>query len=393
MPALGQTTDELLITTWFKAEGDTVRLGDPLCEVETDKAMVEVESYVAGTLLSILHEAGETVEVGTPIAYIGVKGEQVPASGGPALAATAPPATPIPNEVVPDVKGTATILASPVARQLAKAHGIDLNTVKGSGPGGRIDKADVEALVGAVAGPQAAPPAVDRGPQGADGSLTDTLVPRHRLVIAQRLTRSVQTIPHITLSISIDMRMARQALANGRDAGLEHLSYTHLILRAIARALHSHPAVNRIWSEDEGGPRYHPVGAANVGLAVAGDDTLLVVTISNAGSSSLAELVRSTDEAVRRARSSSLNAADTKPAAIILSNLGMYRVDAFQAIIDPGQSAILAIGQIVDQVVAVDGGIHVRPQLRATLSIDHRVADGVQAAKFLGAIATELEQC
>jgi len=126
---------------------------------------------------------------------------------------------------------------------------------------------------------------------------------------------------------------------------------------------------------------------------VAGDDTLLVATICNADSSSLAELVHSTDEAVRRARSSSLNAADTRPAAIILSNLGMYRVDAFQAIIDPDQSAILATGQIVDQVVAVDGGIHVRPQLRATLSIDHRVADGVQAAKFLESIAGELEQC
>jgi pyruvate dehydrogenase E2 component (dihydrolipoamide acetyltransferase) len=415
MPALGQTTDQLLITSWIKAEGDMVRLGEPLCEVETDKATIEVESFVAGTLLRILHKAGETVEVGTPIAYIGVKGEQVPASGGSELAAAASPAAPVPNVAASDLQDTEKIVASPVARQLAKSHGIDLSTIRGSGPRGRIDKEDVQALVAAMAAPrgaavlpdstpnaapalpdgepQAVPPGADGAQQGVSGLGTGTLVPRHRQVIAQRLTRSVQTIPHITLCVSIDMRRAREALASGRDAGLEHLSYTHLILRAIARALQSHPAVNRVWSADGGGPRYRPIGAANVGLAVAGDDTLLVTTICNADSSSLAELVRSTDEAVRRARSSSLNAADTRPAAIILSNLGMYRVDAFQAIIDPDQSAILATGQIVDQVVAVDGGIHVRPQLRATLSIDHRVADGVQAAKFLEAIAGELEQC
>ena len=395
MPALGQTTDELVITTWLKAEGDTVRLGDPLCEVETDKAMVEVEAFVAGTLLSILHGAGETVEVGTPIAYIGVQGEQVPDNGGWAPGGASASGGAIPSGAMPDVKGGRPVLASPAARQLAKSHGIDLSTVKGSGPGGCIDKEDVQALVGAIAAPLA-PPGADQdggGQRGAAGPVTATLVPRHRQVIAQRLTRSVQTVPHITLSVSIDMGRARQAVANGRDAGLDHLSYTHLILRAIARALPSHPAVNRVWSADEDGPRYRPVGAANVGLAVAGDDTLLVATISGAGSSSLAELVRSTDDAVRRARSGSLNSADIRPAAIILSNLGMYRVDAFQAIIDPDQSAILATGRVVDQVVAADGGIHVRPQMQATLSIDHRVADGVQAAKFLGAIAGELERC
>ena len=142
-----------------------------------------------------------------------------------------------------------------------------------------------------------------------------------------------------------------------------------------------------------GWPTLPSIGAANVGLAVAGDDTLLVATVSDVGTCSLVDLVRSTNDAVRRTRSSSLSSTDIRPAAIILSNLGMYRVDTFQAIIDPDQSAILATGQIVDQVVAVDGGIHVRPRMRATLSIDHRVADGVQAAKFLGAIAGELEQC
>jgi pyruvate dehydrogenase E2 component (dihydrolipoamide acetyltransferase) len=211
-------------------------------------------------------------------------------------------------------------------------------------------------------------------------------------VIAQRLTQSVQTIPAISLSVSIDMRRARAVLLSGRDAGLSQLTYTHLCLRAIACALRAYPAVNRVWRSVAGSPCYRSIGAANVGLAVAGEDTLLVPTIGDAGTGTLAELVRATEQAVRRARAGALSATDSRPAAIILSNLGMYRVEAFQAIIDPEQTAILATGRVSEQVVALEGGIHVVPRLQATLTIDHRVADGALAARFLGTIVEHLEQ-
>lgn len=402
MPAVGQTTDQLLIISWLKAEGDAVRLGEPLLEVETDKATLEVEAFVAGTVLRILHQAGETVEVGTPIAYIGALGERLPQAGEstPAEASTAPESAH--DDLSPGVQAADKVLASPVARNLAKSHGIDLNTVRGSGPRGRIEKVDVQALIDAASAPISVtavgsgelsseiPVAVVK-PSDLAAHAEESAVPRHRQVIAQRLTHSVQTIPHIALTVSIDMRGARAALTSGRDAGLTKLTYTHLMLRAIAQALRAYPEVNRVWSTAGGTTQYRSIDGATVGLAVAGDDTLLVASIGEADTGTLADVVRLTDEAVRRARSSTQSAADAKPAAIILSNLGMYRVDSFQAIIDPDQTAILATGRITDQVVAVDGGIHIVPKLQATLSIDHRVADGVLAAKFLGAIVERLE--
>jgi pyruvate dehydrogenase E2 component (dihydrolipoamide acetyltransferase) len=373
MPSLGQTTDELRIVAWLKAEGDAVRLGEPLLEVETDKATVEVESVASGSLLKVVRGTGELVPAGALIAYIGQPGEVVgeERSDGPAQ-------HPAPTGVGAPEK----VLATPLARQLARQHGIDLARVRGTGPQGRIEKEDVLAL---ATGAEHAVPAAEPLPPA------ETPVPKHRQVIAQRLMHSVRTIPQITLTVTVDMSRARAALTSQREAGLTGLTYTHLILRAVAGALRAHPEMRRLWTDGPTGPHYRHIDRADVGLAVAGEDTLVVVTIPEPDQASVEQLIRATGDAVQRGRAGTLAAADMEPAAITVSNLGMYRVDRFQGIIDPAQTAILTTGRIADQVAAIDGGIRIVPRMQISLSVDHRVADGVVAARFLGSVAERLE--
>jgi pyruvate dehydrogenase E2 component (dihydrolipoamide acetyltransferase) len=185
------------------------------------------------------------------------------------------------------------------------------------------------------------------------------------------------------------MSRARERLARLGDAGLPGITYTHVILRAMAAALREHLSINRLWLEE--GPSYRSLARADVGLAVAGEDTVLVLTIPEPDSVAPADLVALVDAAVRRGRAGSLTADDAAPAAITLSNLGMHGVDSFQAIVHPAQTAILAAGRVAERVVVIDGGIHVVPQMELSLTVDHRVADGVAAARFLEAVRTGLE--
>ncbi len=185
------------------------------------------------------------------------------------------------------------------------------------------------------------------------------------------------------------MRQAQTLLTSKRAEGLNGLTYTHLILRAVAHTLRQHPRLNRLWLDE--GPQFRQLSRAEVGLAIAREDPLLVATIPEPDRVSLAELVKITEEAVRRGRSGTLSQADTLPTAITLSNLGMYGVEEFDAIIDPDQTAILAAGQVADQVVAIEGGIHIVPQIKLSLAVDHRVADGVAAAHFLTTVRQQLE--
>jgi pyruvate dehydrogenase E2 component (dihydrolipoamide acetyltransferase) len=379
MPALGQTTDELRITGWLKSEGDIVKQGDSLFEVETDKATLEVESFAAGVLLKIVHGVDDVVEVGSLVAYLGARDDVIPT----APTTVAPP----PSEVQPTstnaVAATSParsqagkVLASPVVRALAQTHGIDLSLVYGSGPGGRIERQDVQRLI-------------DQPPVTTPAQGQDMPIPHHRQVIARRLTQSIQTIPQIALTTTIDMRQAGIAVAEGRASGIARLTYTHLIIRAVARALRSHPRMNTLWLAD--GPQFRQLSQANVGLAVAGEDTLLVVTIPTPDELALADLVTVTDDAIERARKGNLIAADTAPGAISVSNLGMHRVESFTAIVDPTQTAILAVGRTTEQPYAQAGEVRVAPQVKVTLTVDHRVADGVVAARFLDTLSEVLE--
>jgi len=323
MPPLGATSDELRVVQWLKEVGSAVEQGEMLLEVETDKATLEVEAAVAGTLLAVLHGPGETVTVGEVLGWVGSPGEEIPSA---------------------EKKQ-----AVPVARRLAQEHGIDLASVQGSGPGGRIEKQDVLALVEA--------------PEG------ELELSRHRRAVAERLTRSVQTIPQFSVGVDVEMANAAARLADGPQG----LTYTHLLLQATAGALRERPEVNRLWVAE--GPRLRQLERADVGLAVAGEDTLLVTTIAEPDLLDLPELVAMTDEAARLAREGRVNAS---PAAITLSNLGMFGIDRFTAIVDPDQTAILAVGAV-------------RERVELTLTVDHRVVDGVLAAQFLAAIRTRLE--
>lgn len=435
MPALGQVSDELLIVRWLKNEGDSVKLGEPLLEIETDKATLEVEAAEAGTLLQITKREGETVEVGTVIAVVGKPGEKIQSTKIEAVQAAAPVTAAeaiigAPGKVlavptarllarengidITEISGTGPngliekrdvqaiidqkreVKITPVARQMAREHNIDLAQVSGTGPNGRIEKRDVESLIQPVEPSAPVPLSSLTGLPlvagvGGENHLQegDIPVPKHRQIIAQRLTQSVTTIPQIRLTMTANMLQPRAMLTAQRAAGLPKLSYTHLILRAVAAALRAYPRMNSLWIND--GPRLHPLQRADVGLAIASEDNLLVATIPEPDRTSLTQLVRSTDEAIERGRRGTLSQIDLNPAAITVSNLGMYGVDDFEAIVDPSQTAILAVGRVAEQVVVIDGGIRVAPLMNLSLTVDHRVADGALAAQFLNRIREELE--
>ena len=328
MPPLGQTSDELRIVVWRKREGDAVAVGEPLLEVETDKATLEVEAALAGTLLRIVHGEGQTVQSGTVIAFVGEPGEEI--------ADEAP----------------AKVQAAPAVRRLAQEHGVDLAQVRGSGPGGRVERADVLALV--------------------DGAAAGELVSGHRRALAARLVRST-AIPQFTVGVTVDMTAA-MPLIEGT------VTLTHVLLQAMARSLRAHPEMNRLWVD--GGPRLRALERVDVGLAVAGDDTLLVVTIPEPDLLSLPQLAREAGRAALAARDGDVPAENRGPASITLSNLGMVGVDRFTALIDPDQTAILAAGRVVERP---------QPQLELNLTVDHRVVDGSQAGAFLASIRADLE--
>ena len=371
MPPLGQTSDELRLIAWLKDEGDRVTEGEPLFEVETDKATLEVEAAVSGTLLRVLCEPQQIVVAGTVVAWIGEQGEPIPEAEAPRTEPSVP---------APEVTGASAGYpaeqhaqggrrpATPAARTLAREHGVELARLTGSGPGGRIERRDVlEAIAGSAQ----------------DGTSTEgELVPSHRLAIAKRLVRAA-SIPQFSVSKTIDARSALE-----RVAGKPGVTLTHLLLQAVAGALRGSPRVNRVWVDD--GPRFRQLEQCHVGLAIASEDNLIVATIPNPDQVSLEELVQTTRRAVDEARAGRLAAALAGPAAVTLSNLGMFGVDRFEAIVDPDQTAVLAVGRIVERPAVTEQGIAAVPQVDITLTVDHRTVDGAEAARFLAAVCAHL---
>ena len=337
MPPLGQTSDELRLSAWLKSEGETVTEGEPLLEVETDKATLEVEASVSGTLLRMVLAEGETVLAGTLVGWIGEPGEPVPdndeAGHKPTATSEQAPASP------PSIAGH-RVLATPAARTRAKELGIDLALVTGTGPGGRIERRDVES--DKTSGP-------------------DQPVSRNRRAIAGRLTRTT-TVPS-SPSRTIDARAAVELTER-----IEGLTLTHLLLRAVATALGRVPSVNRIWIRRRPQP-----ARAREEQRRARDCLRRQSDCRDDPRARRAQPGRSSfRSAVDESRAGRLPAAFTGPAAVTVSNLGMFGIDRFEAIVDPDQTAILAVGRVVERPAVTDEGIAAVKQLDLTLTVDHR---------------------
>ena len=392
MPSLGFDMTEGLLARWLKNEGDPVVKGQAIAEIETEKATVEIEAAVSGILVRIIVQAGETVPIGTLIGVIAEAGEEVttvsapspspPAPAPPAPSAPAPPsppASPPPSPVLEAREGAvpseARVKASPVARKMAEEARLDLSHIKGTGPGGRVVERDIEAAIAAGSAP--ASPGVQAGPaSGATVPLN-----RMRKTIARRMTESKATAPHfyITVEINMDDAMKMREQLNGLAPETERISVNDLIVAAAARTLARFPALNA--SYREGNLEMH--SQVNIGIAVALEDGLIPPVLRDADKKTLKRIAAESRELTERARANKLRSDDLGGGTFTVSNLGMFDVDEFIAIINPPEAAILAVGAVTRRPVAAAGEVRISSLMKTTLSVDHRVADGAQAGRFM----------
>jgi pyruvate dehydrogenase E2 component (dihydrolipoamide acetyltransferase) len=364
MPALGMAQETGKVLRWLKADGAAVAQGEPLLEVETDKVTVEIESPAEGTLAGVSAAEGAEVPVGTVIALVLADGEALsaaPASpSGPAESADGPPPVAPAEATVPHASAPQAHrgLASPKARRLAQAAGIELDAIAGSGPNGAVVAADVEAARGV--------------PVAEVGAVWQRM--------AQRMTRAWQEAPQFVLTRDVDA----SALQAGRGDGV---TITDLLVKHCAEALARHPRLTMSWRDGD----LVPGPGVNVGIAVATDEALVVPVVHGADRLSLAEISARRHEIVAAARAGTLRPEDVQGGTFTISNLGMYGVDAFQAIVNAPQAAILAVGRIAERPTAVHGALTVKPVLTLTVTFDHRVVDGARGAEFLNTLAALVE--
>ena len=392
MPALEMAQETGKLLAWRKKEGDHVRKGEPLLEIETDKAVVELEAPADGILAGIKAEAGADIPVGQTIAWIVAPGESVPVgnlSTAPAARAGSHAKTETPQVATAAPSGAAQATASnakisPKARRLAKELGVDIATLRGSGLGGEILAADVQAGANAPAAVETTATVRKSGSIEVPSSLGR--------IMAERTTQSWTTVPHFFVTRDIDATALNQHRERvGGEIERTHkirVSHTDLLVALVARVLLKHPRLNASWGADG----IHLHDHVNMGVAIAVDDGVVAAVIHDAHTTSLAEISLQRRDVAERARAGKLRPADIADATFTISNLGMYQVDQFSAIITPPQAAILAVGGIADRVVAVAGKPAVRPLMTLTLSCDHRVADGARAALFLSELAEALRE-
>jgi pyruvate dehydrogenase E2 component (dihydrolipoamide acetyltransferase) len=390
LPRLGQGMETGTIVRWLKSEGEAVAKGEPLFELDTDKVTQEVEAEASGVLLRIAIAEGE-VPVGETVAFIGSEGEAVPeadtAKKSPSdnLSQALPEAPRTPERASePSAATNGRVRASPLARRLARERGLDLQAIRGTGPEGRIVAEDVErAETGA---PQ---PASDKLSQGmfVPGEVERVPLTNIRKTIARRLTEAWQ-IPVFQLQASADMTRANALVAKLRERDADvRVTVTDVLTKVAAQALMRHREVNAEFTEDA--ILLHP--SANVGIAVAAPQGLVVPVIRGAERLSLAEIAAARADVVGRARDNKLRADDLERGTFTISNLGMYAVEKFTAVLNPPQAAIVAVGATEDRVVAVGGELAVRPMLTLTATFDHRAVDGAPAAAFLQTLKESLE--
>ncbi len=439
MPRLSDSMEEGTILTWLKKVGDEIAVGDEIVEIETDKANMAYESDVAGTLTEILADEGETLPIGSPIARVGDSDEgsaddkegQGGQAAGPVAAgdppppavakassgvgpATAPPAAGADQaptasngggdsqevqdragDAVGESSGAERVKASPVARRIAKEKGIDLATISGSGPGGRIVKKDVKKA--ATSAPEAAPaeaPAPAQAPETpetAKGQTTYEDLSKLQSTIARRMSESKATAPHFYLEAEIDMSRAVEARARLKataDEGAVVPSFNDMIVKACALALREHPRANGAYRDG----RFEFYSRVNVGIAVAAEDALLVPTVFDADRKGLRQIAAESRALAQKVRDGQITPPELSGGTFSVSNLGMYGIDNFSAVINPPQAAILAVGAIEERPAVRDGEIVPAHLLGVNLACDHRILYGAPAAEFLARIRTLLEE-
>ncbi|MGN6663736.1 MAG: dihydrolipoamide acetyltransferase family protein [Solirubrobacterales bacterium] len=432
MPRLSDSMEEGTILSWLKQVGDEVAVGDELVEIETDKANMAYEADIAGTLNEILAEEGETLPIGTPIALIGDSGEGPSDSGegqtgrpaGPVAAGDPPPPAQqvgVPPTTPPagdaediHVQGPAVstgddgerIKASPLARRLARERGLDLSSLSGSGPGGRIVKSDVESAAspagdgggGAEHAAQAPPPAA--GPAGrAPGPSIETAkgethtqdLNKTQQTIARRMAESKATAPHFYLTIEIDMTKAVEARAAIKAAAREGdavPSFNDMVVKACAIALRELPKANGAYRDG----RFELYSRVNVGVAVAAPEALVVPTVFDADRKGLRQIAADTRALAAKVRDGSITPPELSGGTFTVSNLGMYGIDSFEAVINMGQAAILSVGAIREAPAVRDGEIVPARLMKATIACDHRILYGAEGAEFLARVKALLEE-
>jgi pyruvate dehydrogenase E2 component (dihydrolipoamide acetyltransferase) len=418
MPRLSDTMTEGTVSTWTKGVGDRIEKGDIIAEIETDKATMELEAYDAGILEQILVGVGTTVPIGEVIAVIGdgtgAKSNGTPkaapavaADPAPAPAATAPKPAAEPAPVVatqaPAAANGGQVKASPLARAMARDAGLDLHAVRGSGPGGRIVRADVQHAIATSttpATPATATPATAAQTTSArpSSSADDDEIPLNnvRKITARRLVESMQQAPHfyVTKVVAADELVAARARINeglaaiaGGGGAPAKISVNDLVVKAVAAALRAHPEVNVSFA-GETLIRHHRI---HVGVAVALPDGLIVPVIRDADTLTVTQISATTRDLATRARAGKLKPDEFTGSTFSVSNLGMFGVDQFTAVINPPEAAILAVGATKQQPVVRDGQVVVGYTMAITLSVDHRAVDGATSAKFIAALAALLE--
>ena len=404
MPALEMAQETGKVISWKKKEGEQVKKGEILLEVETDKAVVEIEANGDGILSGVKAQEGAVVPVGQNIAWLLAPGEAVPADSGAPVSTGrtgggASPSTQAASAAAASAPAVAPaeIQISPKARRLAKELGVDLTKVRGSGSGGEILASDIEAAAkgGATAAPAAAAAAPARAPAPAvaipAGGKTETPGVIGRLM-AERTTQSWTTAPHFFVTRQVDAS-ALVALREKLVPAIEKshnvkVTQTDLMVALVARTLTKHPRINCSWTPE--GIKIH--GDVNIGIAMAVEEGVVTAVIPKASVTGLGEIAVQRRDLTERARAGRLRPADISGATFTISNLGMYQVDSFTAIIVPPQAAILAVGAIADRVVPIDGNIGIRPMISVTISCDHRVADGARGAAFLNDLAAAIRE-
>jgi pyruvate dehydrogenase E2 component (dihydrolipoamide acetyltransferase) len=413
MAQLSPTMEEGKLLEWKVAEGDVIEASDLLAEIETDKANMDIEALGGGVVLKILVQAGETVPVGALIGIIGEEGEDIsallaeaeaaasgtPVEAPPAQDASAveevvvPPAPPAAPAPAPEPVAPGRVKASPVARRMADEAGLRVSDITGSGPGGRVVKRDVETAIAAgvsaplpVATAAAAQPTTPAGPPRL---VDETLEPSQmRKAIAKRLVTSIGPVPHFFLTTEVDMGRVlelRKAMNARLEAG--KIGVNDILVKVAAEALARHPEINASWQDDT--IRRH--GSVDIGIAVAIEDGLITPVLRSADRKGLLQISAEAAELIARARVKRLLPEEYQGATFSVSNLGMFDIDQFTAIINPPEAAIMAVGSTIEKPVVVNGEIQVRQRMRVTMSCDHRVIDGVTGARFLQTFKAMLE--